>query len=223
MQEYASLISHAVRTSIAKVKHLGEFFKLNFPNPKYDKYFLDYAILIYDEMNTLLSVTDFMLSYASADKSYEEFNIKTLIDELLKNTYEAIFKSENIKLEIDIKDDFIIDTNKKAFQDIFQNLVSNSIKALKNTNEKVIKCSGFLNSDSYTIYFSDNGIGIDESDKDWIFGLYNTRTAEQGGAGVGLYIVENQVKAFGGSIKLVKNELNPTGATFQITIPFNKI
>lgn len=223
MQEYASLISHAVRTSIAKVKHLGEFFKLNFPNPKYDKYFLDYAVLIYDEMNTLLSVTDFMLSYASTDKSYEEFNIKTLIDELLKNTYETIFKSENIKLEIDIKDDFIIDTNKKAFQDIFQNLVSNSIKALKNTNEKIIKCSGFLNSDNYTIYFSDNGVGIDESDKEWIFGLYNTRTAEQGGAGVGLYIVENQVKAFGGSIELIENEFKPTGATFQITIPFNKI
>jgi len=94
MQEYASLISHAVRTSIAKVKHLGEFFKLNFPNPKFDKYFIDYAVLIYDEMNTLLSVTDFMLSYAGSDKSYEEFDIKILIDDLLKNTYESIFKNE---------------------------------------------------------------------------------------------------------------------------------
>lgn len=222
MQEYASLISHAVRTSIAKVKHLGEFFKLNFPNPKFDKYFIDYAILIYDEMNTLLSVTDFMLSYAGSDKSYEEFDIKILIDDLLKNTYETIFKSESIELEIDIKDDFIIDTNKKAFQDIFQNLVSNSIKALKNTENKIIKCSGFLNSDKYVIYFSDNGVGIDESDKEWIFGLYNTRTAEQGGAGIGLYIVENQVKAFGGSIELVENEFKPSGATFKITIPFNK-
>ena len=222
MQEYASLISHAVRTSIAKVKHLGEFFKLNFPNPKYDKYFFDYAILIYDEMNTLLSVTNFMLSYASTDKSYEEFDIKVLIDDLLKNTYETIFQNDNITLEIDIKDDFIIETNKKAFQDIFQNLVSNSIKALKNTEHKVIKCSGFLNSDKYVIYFSDNGIGINESDKEWIFGLYNTRTAEQGGAGIGLYIVENQVKAFGGNIELIENELKPTGATFKITIPFNK-
>jgi signal transduction histidine kinase len=222
MQEYASLISHAVRTSIAKVKHLGEFFKLNFPNPKYDKYFFDYAVLIYDEMNTLLSVTDFMLSYASTDKSYEEFDIKILIDDLLKNRYETIFKNENIQLEIEIKDDFIIDTNKKAFQDIFQNLVSNSIKALKNTENKIIKCSGFLNSDKYVIYFSDNGVGINESDKEWIFGLYNTRTAEQGGAGIGLYIVENQVKAFGGNIELIENEFKPTGATFKITIPFNK-
>lgn len=222
MQEYASLVSHAVRTSIAKVKHLGEFFKLNFPNPKFDKYFVEYAIIIYDEMNTLLSVTDFMLSYASADKSYEEFDIKILIDDLLKNRYETIFRNEGIKLEIDIKDDFIIDTNKKAFQDIFQNLVSNSIKALKNNNSKIIKCSGFLDSDKYIIYFSDNGTGVEESDKEWIFGLYNTRTAEQGGAGIGLYIVENQVKAFGGSIELVENEFKPSGATFKITIPFNK-
>lgn len=71
------------------------------------------------------------------------------------------------------------------------------------------------------IYFSDNGSGIEENDREWIFGLYNTRTSELGGAGVGLYIVEKQVKAFGGKIEVVENELKPTGATFKITIPFN--
>jgi signal transduction histidine kinase len=222
MQEYASLIAHAVRTSIAKVKHLGEFIKINFPNPKFDSFFKQYAGLIYDEMNTLLSVTDFMLSYASADKNYEEFNIKDLIKDLLENSYSTIFNSEGINLEIDIKDDFIIDTNKKVFQDIFQNLISNSIKALKNTPDKKIKCTGYLTSDSFIVFFSDNGVGIDKGDSEWIFGLYNTRTAEQGGAGVGLYIVEKQVKALNGIIEVVDNEFKPTGATFKITIPFNK-
>lgn len=222
MQEFASLIAHAVRTSIAKVKHLGEFFKLNYPNPAFNEYYPLYANSIYDEMNNLIAVTDFMLSYASADKSYEEFNIKELITNLLQNTYEKIFLNENISLEIEIKDDFIIDTNKKTFQDIFQNLVSNSIKALKNESNKKIKCSGFLNTDSYVIYFSDNGGGIDLDDKEWIFGLFNTRTAEQGGAGVGLYIVDTLVKALGGTIEVADSEFKPNGATFKIIIPFNK-
>ncbi|BAU55504.1 sensor histidine kinase [Mucilaginibacter gotjawali] len=222
MQEYASLIAHAVRTSIAKVKHLGEFFKRNYPNPKFEQIFIKYAGLIYDEMNTLVVVTDFMLSYASSDKYYEEFNVKSLITDLLEDSYKEVFQREGIKLEIDIRDDFIIDTNKKTFQDIFQNLVSNSIKALRNIDDKKIKCTGYLDTNNFVIYFSDNGSGIADSDIEWIFGLYNTRTAEQGGAGVGLYIVEKQVKALGGSIEVVDNEFKPTGATFKITIPFSK-
>lgn len=222
MQEYASMITHAVRTSIAKVKHLGEFIKDNYPNPKFEKYYSLYAISIYNEMNTLISVTDFMLSFANIDDSLDEFNISELITDLLKNQYENLFKNENINLEIDIKDNFVLETNKKVFQDIFQNLVSNSIKALKNTFDKKIKCTGFLDVDNFVIYFSDNGCGINNEDKEWIFGLFNTRTAEQGGAGVGLYIVNTILKSLKGKIEVVENEFKPTGATFKITIPFNK-
>jgi signal transduction histidine kinase len=222
MQEYASMITHAVRTSIAKVKHLSEFIKVNYPNPKFDKYYTLYSTSIYNEMNTLISVTDFMLSFANIDDSFEEFNISELITDLLENQYETLFRNENINLEIDIKDNFVIETNKKAFQDIFQNLVSNSIKALKNTENKIIKCTGFLDTDNFVIYFSDNGYGIDDEDKEWIFGLFNTKTAEQGGAGVGLYIVSTILKSLKGKIEVIDNEFKPKGATFKITIPFNK-
>jgi len=222
MQEYAALMSHAVRTSITKVKHMGEFFMTNFPNPSLDSIFKIYANSIYNEMNTMIAVTDFMLSFANTEKGYEEFNIKDLLNDLLKNAYLNVFIKEGIDLEIEISDDFVISANKQAFQDVFQNLVSNSIKALKNNNKKIIKCSGFLDIDRFIIYFSDNGIGIDVTDREWIFGLYNTRTAEQGGAGLGLYIVEKQITAMGGTIEVIENELKPTGATFKITLPFNK-
>ncbi|MGJ7033721.1 ATP-binding protein [Niabella hirudinis] len=222
MQEYASMIAHAVRTSIAKVKHLGEFIKENYPNPKFDKYYSMYAISIYNEMNTLITVTDFMLSFANIDGTFEEFDVVALITDLLKNQYEGLFSAEAISLEIDIKDNFIIETNKKAFQDIFQNLVSNSVKALKDTTNKKIKCTGFLDTDKFVIYFSDNGYGIQDEDREWIFGLFNTRTAEQGGAGMGLYIVNTILKSLKGNIEVVENEFKPTGATFMIILPFNK-
>ncbi len=223
MQEFASMIAHAVRTSIAKVKHLGEFFKLNFPNKEFEEFYPVYATQIYDEMNTLLKVTEFMLSYASADKHYEDFNVKDLLNELLTKAYDTIFKNEDITMQVDIKNDFILNTNKQAFQDVFQNLVSNSIKALRNTGDKKIKCSGYLDAENFTIYFSDNGVGIDKGDEDWIFGLFNTRTAEIGGAGLGLYIAEMQIKSLNGTIKVVESEFKPTGATFKITLPFTKM
>jgi signal transduction histidine kinase len=223
MQEFASMIAHAVRTSIAKVKHLGEFFKLNYPKKEFEDFYPVYATQIYDEMNTLLKVTDFMLSYASADKHNENFNVKDLLNELLTKAYETVFKNENIELQIDIKNDFVLNTNKQTFQDVFQNLVSNSIKALRNTKDKKIKCIGYLDAENFTIYFSDNGVGVDKGDEDWIFGLFNTRTADIGGAGIGLYISEMQIKSLNGTIKVVESEFKPTGATFKITLPFNKI
>ncbi len=222
MQEFASMIAHAVRTSIAKVKHLGEFFKLNYPKKEFENFYAVYATQIYDEMNTLLKITDFMLSYAGADKHYEDFNVKDLLNELLTKAYETVFKNENIELQIDIKNDFVLNTNKQTFQDVFQNLVSNSIKALRNTKDKKIKCTGYLDAENFTIYFSDNGVGIDKGDEDWIFGLFNTRTADIGGAGIGLYISEMQIKSLNGTIKVVESEFKPTGATFKITLPFNK-
>ncbi len=222
MQEFASMIAHAVRTSIAKVKHLGEFFKLNYPKKEFENFYSLYATQIYDEMNTLLKVTDFMLSYANADKHYEDFNVKDLLNELLNKAYETVFINENIELQIDIKNDFVLNTNKQTFQDVFQNLVSNSIKALRNTKDKKIKCTGYLDSENFTIYFSDNGVGIAKGDEEWIFGLFNTRTADIGGAGLGLYISEMQIKSLNGTIKVVESEFKPTGATFKITLPFTK-
>ena len=41
---------------------------------------------------------------------------------------------------VEIKDDFIINGNKKFFEDIIQNLIANSIKALIRTKDKIIKC-----------------------------------------------------------------------------------
>jgi len=222
LQDYASNISHAIRTSLGKVKRMAEFLKLNFPNPKFDEYYKLYADLIFDEMDTLLKVTDFMLSYASSDINFEDFSVKEMIEKLMLNTYEQTFKSEKIKAVVEIKDDFVINANRKFFEDIFQNLIANSIKALQKTNDKIIKCSGYLDDNNFTLYFSDNGVGVNAGDEKWIFGLYNTRTAEIGGAGIGLYIVEKRIEALKGTVELVENEIKPTGATFKIKLPFNR-
>jgi signal transduction histidine kinase len=145
-----------------------------------------------------------------------------MLEELFFNAYSQTFRTENINVEFEFKDDFIINGNKKFLQDIFQNIISNSIKALKQRSNKQIKCSAFLDDNSFILFFSDNGPGIVKGDEKWIFGLYNTRTAEQGGSGIGLYIVEKRIEALKGTIEVVENEFKPTGATFKIKLPFNK-
>jgi len=79
LQEYAVHVSHAVRTSLGKVKRMGEFFRDNFPNSKYENLFREYAGQIYTEMKNLSRVIDFMLSYAASNVDFEDIEVKHLI------------------------------------------------------------------------------------------------------------------------------------------------
>jgi signal transduction histidine kinase len=55
-----------------------------------------------------------------------------------------------------------------------------------------------------------------------VFNVFFTRTAEQGGAGLGLYIVKTRIEAMKGSVEVVENEFKPTGTTIKITLPFKQ-
>jgi signal transduction histidine kinase len=221
LQEYAIGLAHAVRTSLSKIKDMAEYFKNNFPNPKRDDIFKSYATLIFDEMKTLNKVIDFMLSYASSNVEFTDFNVKKVLSNLLNNEYERKFDNEKIRVILEIPSNIILVGNQKLFENLFENLVANSIKFLKYEIDKVIKCSAYIENDELFILFSDNGEGILEENKRKVFDMFYTTTAEQGGAGLGLYIVKTILEAMKGKIEVIENELKPSGATFKITIPFN--
>ncbi len=222
LQDYALELAHLVRTALSRIIRLAEFFTTEFPNPGYDEYFKLYAKQIYEEMMKLDKAVDFMLSYAQSNSDFKEINIKTLIEHLFENIYKSIFEEEGIRATVEINEPLIIEHNQKFFEDIIENLISNSRKALKKTSNKVIKCTGFVEKEQFILLFSDNGHGITDDIKEKIFDIYFTTTPEQGGAGIGLFTVQKRIEALKGSIKVVENELKPTGATFKITLPFNQ-
>lgn len=102
---------------------------------------------------------------------------------------------------------------------MFGNLIDNSVKALRNYQDKRIKCSVFRENDNLVMLFSDNGPGIPDESRDRIFDVFYTTTADLGGAGLGLYIVRTRLNSIKGTITLEPNEFKPTGATFKIIIP----
>jgi signal transduction histidine kinase len=222
LQDYALEISHVVRTSLARVIHLAEFFKTEFPNEQYNHVFEKYAVTIYNEMITLGRAVDFMLSYAGSNTDFTEINLKELIENLFLNVYHPIFEKNKIKVIVEINRPLIITHNRKFFEDIIENFISNSIKALSQAKEKIIKCTGVVELDQFTLYFSDNGSGIAEEDRRRIFDIYFTRTPELGGAGIGLFIVKKRIEALKGTVEVVDNELKPNGATFKIVLPFKR-
>ena len=222
LQTYAAMFSHMTKHTIGHILTSAEYFQKNYPNPELEDRFLKIAKNIYKEMLKLRKGVDFMLKYAKSDTDLEEINLRELVLNLFDDIYQDRFVEEGISTVVDIKEDLILNYNRKAIEDIFDNLISNSIKALKGKKDKVIKCSSITTSNDVTILFSDNGVGIKEEDKYRVFDIFFTKTAEEGGAGMGLYMVKTRVEAMQGEIEVAENELQPTGATFRIKLPFKK-
>lgn len=221
LQDYATNLAHAIRLLLGKIKRGAEFFKTHYPNPNYEAQFLRASILIYEEMNRMSKVVDFMLSYAAVDITPIEINIRHFLEELLFESYLLQLEGEDIKVELEGKEKLELTLSAKFLEDVFQNIIANAIKALQKTEDKKIKCEYYVVDNQLIIIFSDNGMGIKEGDEDKIFDIYYTTTAEQGGAGLGLYIAQKRMEALQGSIELIPSIFAPNGASFKIILPLN--
>ncbi|MCL2246955.1 MAG: ATP-binding protein [Lentimicrobiaceae bacterium] len=225
LQTYAGMLSHITRTSLGKIKRKAEYLHKHFPDPRWNNSneYLLYSAQIYDEMNRLDKAVDFMLKYAKDDQNFEDIDVKQIIENQMLNIYADIFSKEHIKPIVEVNGHLFLYYNQKSFEDIIDNLISNSMKALPvNQEKKIIKCSVIIEKDKFVLYFSDNGRGIEEKDRDKIFDVFFTTTAELGGAGLGLFIIKSRIEALNGKIELVDNELKPTGTTFKIEFPFKE-
>lgn len=222
LQDFANDLAHGIRFAIAPAKHAAEFFVKNFPNPVYDSLFIKYSKLIFGQTEKISKLVNFMLSYAQIELDEATFLVKDLLDDILNGVYGITFTREKITVQIDVSANIQLTGNKKFLEDVISNLVSNSIKALKDREDKTIKCECFVNDDKLKIVFSDNGAGVDKKIESQIFQMFKTTTAEQGGAGLGLFIAEKRMNALNGKIEHIPSVFAPDGASFMLSIPLKK-
>lgn len=220
-QEDAINISHAVKTSMHKIERQARFFKMRFPNNDLNNYFELYANSIFQEMQNLDRATDEIFDYSKANMPFSDVDIKQLIEYLLKSFIE-VFDAEGIKLEMFIDENIVLSCNEMFFYDIVQNITNNAIKAMKDSANKIYRCTVKAYDDKLVMDFSDTGCGIPVEKREWVFGIYNTTTAEQGGGGIGLYAVRMRVKALNGVVYVKDSEFAPIGTTIHIELPFKK-
>ena len=222
MQEYAIHITHAVRTTLNKIRDKVEYFNLFFPDPEEEDVFLKYAHDMYKEFRTLNKVIDYMLSYSQANLLLEEVDFSLVVQEVFAS-YASVFSDNGISSELQIPEKIILkNTNKVFFRDILNNLIDNSVKAVKDAAEKIIKCSVTVDQDKLQIDLSDTGYGVPVEKRSWVFGIYNTTTESEGGAGIGLYIVKTRVESLKGNVKIIDSEFGDVGTTIRVELPFKR-
>ena len=100
---------------------------------------------------------------------------------------------------------------------VWQNLISNSIKYRGSKNPVLVKLGGISNKDLCTFWLEDNGPGIPKDSQKKIFQPFYRADINTEGNGIGLATTEKLIKAHGGFIRLDVSITN--GAKFIFELP----
>ena len=186
---------------------------------------------VIEKIITMMHFTQFVISFAEnvahdldIKQKKETFEIEEEIQKTLKDLG-GIFKHLDISFSLIMKPTGIkIKMNKSDFQSILLNFISNSIKALKKTareNENKIKITVSQNNKELKIRFSDSGPGVLEINRSKIFQMFFTTYRRS--TGIGLSIIQEILQGYSGKIELWHQSEIENGATFDISIPMEKI
>jgi signal transduction histidine kinase len=107
-----------------------------------------------------------------------------------------------------------VEGNCVYFEEIFLNLIHNASQAMQGMKGKII-IRGRSNNNWIYIAVQDTGPGIPRENLKKVFRAFYT--TKEDGMGMGLYIIDNIVRTFGGRLEL-ESELD-RGSTFTVVLP----
>ncbi len=109
--------------------------------------------------------------------------------------------------------------NRSLLLQILQNLIENSIKYMGDQLHPKVEIGVRLDESEPVFYVRDNGVGIDPSRQEEVFGLFD-RIERKGveGSGLGLALVKRAVEVQGGRI-WVESAGSGRGSTFCFSLP----
>jgi len=150
------------------------------------------------------------------NKKYEIVSLQEILDSV-KTRLESFIDGKEVEISSDFSEISQFCYSKADLDSIFYNLISNSIRFSENSRKCIIKIKSLQNGDDIILVFSDNGKGIDlERYGGRLFGLYQRFHSENAGKGLGLYLLNTQIKSSGGKIEVASQP--GSGTEFKITI-----
>ena len=165
-----------------------------------------------------------VLYYVRSENAEKDYLIKeTEIAKVISNVAiknKDILLENNIDFEVEVGNTKVL-TDSKWLEFIVNQIVSNSIKYIRNDVEHLIKITTEENNKSIILKIYDNGIGISKSDIPKVFD--KTFTGNNGrkietSTGMGLYISKQLCKKLGHKITVDSKENEYT----EVSIFFNK-
>ncbi|MBU1648049.1 MAG: PAS domain S-box protein [Proteobacteria bacterium] len=219
LQQFAYVASHDLQEPLRKIMAFGDRLKKH-GGPSLDERSLDYLERMQNAAGRMRTLIDGLLQFSritTKGKPFEPIELGEVVREVLSDLEELLIQSNG---QVEVAGLPQISGDRLQMRQLFQNLLTNSLKYQPPGEVPTVKVSGTETVDGWAeIRVADNGIGFDEKYLDRIFVPFQRLHArdEYEGTGMGLAICDKIVKRHGGTIT-ARSSVGE-GATFIISLP----
>ena len=216
LKQFSYITSHNLRAPLSNLLGILQLLDMSsITDPMSSlllKNFKDCTLQLNETVNDLINV---LIIKNNVNTKRETLSIPQTLNRVISSVQNTIdiFNAE-IQQNFEAFDN--VEFNKSYLESILLNLLTNALKYSSPDRKPVIRVYTKKEHDVTKLYFSDNGLGIDiERHKNKIFGLYQRFHDHADSKGLGLYIVNSQIRVMGGEIE-VASEVDK-GSTFIVT------
>jgi len=214
--------THELKTPVTSLKlYLETFLKHELSQQdqqKYINYMLHDVHRLSDNISNILDLG--RVESRNFQGEFAVVNVASFISSFYSRNAH-LFQNGSVCVEPTTDDSTLVALNRSLFEMLLINLTTNALKYNESDSPRLsIRFEKY--GQKIKLIFADNGIGIDPSQSKHIFkkfyqvGDADTRSAQ--GSGLGLYLVQNIVKAHRGKIR-VSSKGERKGAAFSVTLP----
>lgn len=216
LRQFSYITSHNLRAPLSNLIGLIKLIDINSITDPITSLLLqnfhECTLQLNDTVNDLINV---LIIKSNVNAKKERLDVKKVFEKVIHSIKNHLDEKHTV-LNLDFSHAKEINFNSTYLESILLNLLTNAVKysSPNRTPEITVRTEEW--EDGVKLYFSDNGLGIDLNRyRDRIFGLYQRFHDHADSKGLGLYIVNSQIRVMGGEID-IQSEVDK-GTTFILT------
>lgn len=211
-KKMAQQIAHEIKNPLTPMKLTVQYFEKTIKgnDDKLNQKVKEFTSTMLQQIDTMSAVASAFSNFASLTKQVlERFQLEKEVEKITE-----LYKKEGVFFDFKLTECYV-KMDKTHLTRILNNLIQNAIQSIPKEKENKIILKIYSSEKFWCIEIKDNGSGIKEEIINKVF--EPNFTTKNSGMGLGLAMVKNIVRDFGGEISFI-TKLG-VGTTFFVKIP----